>query len=234
MQAALNYLWDMITQSAFEELIQTLGRQGIRLVAVSKTHPPEKIRALYQMGQRAFGENRVQELVRKAEVLPADVEWHFIGHLQSNKLKYIAPFVHTIHSVDRLGLLSDIQSEARKRGRRVRCLLQFHIAAEETKYGMTLPEAVDMLERYPPDAFPDVAFGGVMGMATFTEDMEQVRAEFRALKSIFDSLKTRFYADDPTFCDVSMGMSSDWPIAAAEGSTMVRIGSMLFGERTNG
>lgn len=223
----------MIAPAAFEELIHKLAQRGIRLIAVSKTHPPEQIMALYRMGQRAFGENRVQELVRKAEALPGDIEWHFIGHLQSNKLKYIAPFVHTIHSVDRLSLLSDIQSEARRHHRIIRCLLQFHIATEATKHGMTLPEAVDLLERYPPDAFPDVAISGVMGMATFTEDMEQVRMEFRALKAIFNALKVRFFEELPGFQEVSMGMSADWPVAAEEGSTMVRIGSMLFGERTN-
>jgi pyridoxal phosphate enzyme (YggS family) len=221
----------MKEQSVFEFLNQSLQMRGAALVAVSKTHPIEAIEALYSLGQRRFAENRVQEMLSKAEVLPADIEWHLIGHLQTNKVKFIAPFVSVVQSVDILKLLQEIDKQAEKHQRTIRCLLQFHIAREETKFGFSAMEAMDMLASYPPDAFPHVVFGGVMGMATFTEDAEQVRAEFRTLKSIFDQLRQAYFGNNPDFCELSMGMSGDWQIAVEEGSTMVRIGSLLFGQR---
>jgi pyridoxal phosphate enzyme (YggS family) len=221
----------MKEQNVFEFLTQTLQQQGVALIAVSKTHPVDSIEALYSQGQRRFAENRVQEMLSKAEMLPADVEWHLIGHLQTNKVKLIAPFVSVVQSVDSLKLLQEIDKQAAKHQRTIRCLLQFHIAQEETKFGFSASEDIDMLTLHPPDTFPNIVFGGVMGMATFTDDAEQVRAEFRTLKSIFDQLRQGFFGNNPDFCDLSMGMSGDWQLAVEEGSTMVRIGSLLFGQR---
>lgn len=213
-------------------ITQKLAEKNARLVAVSKTHPPERIMPLYLKGQRIFGENRVQELQQKYETLPKDIEWHLIGHLQTNKVKFIAPYIALIHSVDSPELLREINKQAAKNNRVIDCLLQFHIATEESKFGLGEQEATDMLSDPAFSEMKNVRICGVMGMATFTDDQTLIRSEFRHLKSIFDALKTRFFENAPWFCEISMGMSGDWEIALEEGSTLVRIGSLLFGNRS--
>lgn len=203
----------------------------VKLVAVSKTKPIEDILEAYHAGQKAFGENKVQELVQKYEALPKDIEWHFIGHPQTNKIKFIVPFVHLIHGVDSLKLLKIIDSEGIKNKRKIACLLQFHIAGESTKFGLNTSEALEILNDPEFSELKNVEIAGVMGMATFTDDEEQIRSEFRTLKSIFESLKKSHFKDSESFNVISMGMSDDYPIAIEEGSTMVRIGSKIFGER---
>lgn len=216
----------------FEKILQDLSPTGARLVAVSKTKPNEAILELYEKGQLDFGENRVQELLPKYEELPKDIRWHLIGHLQTNKVKYVVPFVHLIHSVDSYKVLKEINKESGKIDRVTNCLLQFKIAEEDTKYGLEWEEAVAMLQDPAYREMKYIRIRGVMGMATFTDDEGQVRREFRQLKRIFDQLKEQFFADREDFREISMGMSDDYPIALAEGSTMVRIGSLLFGARS--
>lgn len=203
----------------------------VKLVAVSKTKPEEDIMALYRAGQRIFGENKAQELKRKYENLPKDIEWHFIGHLQTNKIKYIIPFVSLIHSVDSYKLLKEIDKLAKKSDRVVPCLLQFHIAAEETKYGFDTEECISMLEDPQFVHLENIEVNGVMGMATFTPDMDVVRNEFRNLFEIFTLLKEKYFPEKEYFKECSMGMTDDYRIAVDEGSTMVRIGSAIFGSR---
>jgi len=205
--------------------------ENTRLVAVSKTKPDEDLMEAYNAGQRLFGENKVQELAGKYERLPKDIEWHFIGHLQTNKVKYIAPFVSLIHGVDSLKLLKTINKEAKKKDRVIDCLLQFHIATESTKFGLNREEAVAILDDEQYRSFENVRIAGVMGMATYTDDKGQVRNEFRSLKKIFDDLKAECFADKQYFKEISMGMSGDYKIAIEEGSTLVRIGSSIFGAR---
>jgi hypothetical protein len=202
-----------------------------QLIAVSKTKPVELLMEAYHHGQRAFGENKVQEMVTKYEIMPKDIEWHFIGHLQTNKIKYLASFVHLIHGVDSFKLLKAIHTEARKAGRIIPCLLQFHIAEEETKFGLSLDEAIEILHSDEYQLLDHIKLSGVMGMATFTDNEAQIRREFANLKSYFDKLKTDYFTDDINFKEISMGMSGDYQIAIEEGSTMVRIGSTIFGER---
>ncbi len=209
-----------------------LGR-NTRLVAVSKTKPLEDIMVAYNAGQRLFGENKVQELAGKQESLPKDIEWHFIGHLQSNKVKYLAPFVYVVHGVESLKLLKTINKEAKKNDRVINCLLQFHIAEEETKFGLDENEAEAILNDESYKALVNVKIIGVMGMATYTTDTEQVKNEFRKLKSLFDSLKEKYFFNDEAFKEISMGMSGDYRLAVEEGSTIVRVGSAIFGERNN-
>lgn len=204
---------------------------GVTLIAVSKTKPVEMIEEAYAAGQRVFGENKVQEMVDKYEQLPKDINWHMIGHLQTNKVKYIAPFVALIHGVESLKLLETINKEANKVGRVIPCLLQFHIAQEETKFGLTLEEAREILESEAYRGMQNVRIAGVMGMATNTDNEEQIRAEFRHLKEIFDTLKREYFLGNADFKELSMGMSGDYPIAVQEGSTMVRVGSAIFGAR---
>lgn len=204
---------------------------GVGLVAVSKTKPNEDILEAYGFGQKVFGENKVQDLIRKHEELPKDIEWHFIGHLQTNKVKFIAPFVALLHSIDSLKLLKVINKEAKKAGRVIPCLLQFHIAQEATKFGLSLDEAVEILKSETFKTFRNVTIAGVMGMATNTNDEMQIRNEFRMLRSIFNTLKNEYFADAGEFCEISMGMSDDYPIAVEEGSTLIRVGSKIFGER---
>jgi len=204
---------------------------GTRLVAISKTKPAEAILEAYQAGQRVFGENKALEMAEKHLVLPSDIEWHFVGHLQTNKVKYIAPFVNLIHSVDSLKLLAEIDREGKKINRVISCLLQFHIAAEATKFGLSEEEAGAILKSETFRAFRNIRVTGVMGMATFTDNAGQVRLEFRKLRKIFMNLKSEFFADSQGFKEISMGMSDDFPIAIEEGSTLVRIGSLIFGER---
>lgn len=204
---------------------------SVKLVAVSKTYPVGNIMEAYNAGQRCFGENRVQELLNKKDHLPGDIEWHLIGHLQSNKAKYVVPFISLIQSVDSFKLLKTINSEASGINRVVDCLLQIHIANEETKFGFTMKELNEMVES--PD-FMNLKFiriCGVMGMATFTSDTSQVHKEFRFLSDCLNSLKIKYFSDTPCFNEISMGMSGDYEIALREGSTIVRIGSLIFGKR---
>lgn len=203
----------------------------VKLIAVSKNHPPDTILEAYQADQKAFGENKVQELVQKQAQLPADIEWHLIGHLQTNKVKYIAPFISLIQSVDSLKLLKEINKEAIKNKRIIKCLLQFHIATEETKFGFSLEEAELMLQSEAFNLLKNVEICGVMGMATFTSDTLKVRNEFRYLKIIFNHIKKIYFQNSVTFKEISMGMSDDYNIAVEEGSTLVRIGTAVFGER---
>lgn len=217
-----------------DQILRELESQNTRLVAVSKTHPPEVIREIYDRGQRDFGENKVQEITDKAEQLPGDIHWHFIGHLQTNKVKYITSFVHLIHSVDSAKVLKEINKRAKSDGRRIDCLLQFKIAEEDTKYGLTLADARALLTSDRYRSMENIRITGVMGMATYTENEEQIRTEFRRLKNIFDTLKKDFFAGADHFKEVSMGMSGDYQLAIEEGSTMVRIGSLIFGERNYG
>jgi PLP dependent protein len=208
--------------------IKTSLPQEIKLVAVSKSHPRTAILEAYNSGQRYFGENKALEMASKQSLLPNDIEWHCIGHLQTNKVKYIAPFVSLIQSVDSLHLLQVIDKEALKNDRVIPYLLQFHIAEEETKSGLSSDDAIKILESAAFSEMKNILICGVMGMATFTDDKNQIRKEFRNLKSIFDFLRQRFFADCRWFREISMGMSSDYRIAIDEGSTMVRIGSSIF------
>lgn len=214
-----------------EQILYQLEPSKTKLIAVSKTKPNEAILELYNQGQRRFGENYVQEIVDKQATLPTDIEWHFIGHLQSNKVKYIASFVHTIHSVDSFKLLQEINKQAAKNECVIKVLLQFHIAEEETKFGFDTEGVKEMMGELTTTPLTHIEICGVMGMATFTDDKAQVRREFQELKRIFDELKQAYFADKQSFSDISMGMSDDYLMAIEEGSTMVRIGSLLFGKR---
>lgn len=201
-----------------------------KLVAVSKTKPAEMIQEAYDSGWRRFGENKVQEMVEKHETLPKDIEWHLIGHLQSNKVKYIAPFVSLIHGVDKAKLLKEINKQAAKHNRVVNCLLQLHIAQEDTKFGLSFAEAKEILASDGFAQMKNVSVVGVMGMATFTEDETQIRNEFRSLKTFFDEIKGEFdHLSNVDLQEISMGMSGDYEVAIQEGSTMVRVGSAIFG-----
>ena len=204
---------------------------GVKLIAVSKFHPVEALMEAYGAGQRLFGENKVQEMTAKHEVMPKDIEWHFIGHLQTNKVKYIAPFVAMIHSIDSLHLLQEVNRQAEKANRVIDCLLQIHIAHEETKFGMTFEECRAFLEAGEWKGLTHVHICGLMGMATNTDDMEQVEHEFATLKAFFDELKRKWLAGETAFKDLSMGMTDDYPIAIRHGSTFIRIGTRIFGER---
>lgn len=201
----------------------------VKIVAVSKTMPVEKIMEAYEAGHRLFGENKSQELTSKQPFLPGDLLWHFIGHMQTNKVRFIAPFVEMIESVDSLKLLKEIDKEAAKNNRIIKCLLQFHIATEETKYGLDVEEAEAILQSRDYANMKNVSIRGVMGMASFTDDEGLIRREFRNLKSLESHLKNRFFRDAPSFCEISMGMTGDYRIAVEEGSTMVRIGTGIFG-----
>jgi PLP dependent protein len=203
----------------------------VRLIAVSKTQSVERISEAYLAGQRIFGENKAQELSSKQPFLPLDIQWHFIGHLQTNKVKYIASFVSMIHSIDSIKLLAEVNKLAARSNRIIDCLLQFHIATEETKFGLNYTEASELLNSSEFTALTNVRVCGVMGMATFTQDKDIVRKEFRQLKKHFDRLKSQFFPNLEYFKEISMGMSDDYIIAIEEGSTMIRIGSALFGER---
>lgn len=223
--------------SSYQEILEVLKPAGVQLVAVSKTKPTDEIKVLYDMGQRDFGENYVQELTEKEALLPKDIHWHFIGHLQTNKVKFIAPFVYMIQSVDSLKLLLEIDKQAAKNQRTVRCLLQIFIAKEDSKFGLSEEELDSLLltvnQNRQDGRFSHSLIAGCMGMASLTDNKNQISEEFRHLKSCFDKIKNAF-PDDPVDT-LSMGMSSDYPIALDAGSTMVRIGSLLFGKReTNG
>ncbi len=214
-----------------QDILKSLPEK-VKLVAVSKTRSEEEIMEAYQTGQRRFGENKVQEMARKQANLPNDIEWHLIGHLQTNKVKYIVPFVSMIHAVDSLKLLKTIDTEAEKVNRIIPCLLQFHIAEEETKFGLTIEEAMALLSSPEYAALKNAQIVGVMGMATFTDDKDQVGREFYELNRIFKLLKDRYFNENDNFREISMGMSDDYTIAVEKGSTMVRIGSHIFGARS--
>lgn len=216
-----------------EKLSEIKGEipENVKLVAVSKTKPIVVLQEAYDAGQRVFGENKAQELTEKAEQLPKDIEWHMIGHLQSNKVKYIAPFVALIHAVDSLKLLKEINKQAKKNDRIIDCLLQFHIAEETSKFGLSLEDAQEILSSREFVEMENISVVGVMGMATFTSNQEQVRDEFRTLENYFNVIKSHFFKFNTAFKEISMGMSGDYQLAIEEGSTMVRIGSSIFGSR---
>ena len=205
--------------------------EGVQLVAVSKFHPVEALREAYDAGQRVFGESHVQELVAKHDALPPDIEWHFIGHLQTNKVKQLAPFVSLIHAVDTFKLLKEIDRQAGRAGRTIRCLLQVHVAREETKFGFTPDELREFLNEGDWRQLAHVQICGLMCMATNTDDEAQIDREFALVESLFRELKTRHFAQDDTFRELSMGMSDDYPIALRHGATLVRVGSRIFGQR---
>lgn len=204
---------------------------GVRLVAVSKFHPNEAIEEAYAAGQRIFGESKVQEMTGKYESLPKDIEWHFIGHLQTNKIKYMAPFVSMIHGIDSYKLLAEVNKQAAKAGRVIDCLLQLHIAQEETKFGFSFDECRRMLSAGEWKSLANIRICGLMGIATNTDSEKQIEREFRSLHTFFNEVRKDFFADRPYFRELSMGMSHDYPLAVAEGSTLVRVGSKIFGER---
>lgn len=220
-----------VDSELYKKITSGLKEKNVTLVAVSKTKPVEDILELYHLGQRNFGENYVQELVQKYQQLPKDIRWHLIGHLQTNKVKLIAPFVHLIQSVDSEKLLKEINKEAKKNNRIINCLLQVYIAKEETKFGLNEEELKELVTRIADtnsaDSFKNISIKGLMGMASFTNDKEVVKREFRQLKSLFYKLQTT----NPKLQTISMGMSADYKIAIEEGSNMVRIGSLLFGKR---
>lgn len=205
--------------------------EGVTLVAVSKFHSDKEILEAYNAGHRIFGESRAQELVDKRQSLPSDIEWHFIGRLQSNKVKDIASFIHTIHSIDSVKLIREVEKQATKNERVIRVLLEIRVAREETKAGLTPEECREMLSSVPLASFPHVQIGGLMAMATNTDDEDQIRNEFRQVRRLFEDIKKTYFADATHFDTLSMGMSSDYQLAIREGSTMVRLGSMLFGDR---
>ena len=208
-----------------------LAQTQARLIAVTKTHPPEVLLDAYEGGCKTFGENKVQEMVAKQAQLPQDIEWHLIGHLQTNKVKHIASFVSLIHSVDSLKLLQEIDKQADKNNRVIDCLLQIHIAKEETKFGLSEEEALDLLTSFEMPTLTGIRIVGLMGMASFTDNTDQIRQEFRGLKKFFDKLTLMNAAENIAIKELSMGMSSDYQIAIQEGSTLVRVGSAIFGTR---
>lgn len=208
--------------------INSILPSSTKLVAVSKFHPTSAILEAYHAGQRIFGESKVQELTEKQSHLPQDIEWHFIGHLQTNKVKYIAPFVALIHSVDSLKLLAEIDRQAEKQNRTIDCLLEIHIAQEDTKYGFSYDDVRSLFEKNELEKFKHVSIKGVMGMASLTENTNQIRQEFHSLASFFSEIKEKYA---PWFTSLSMGMTDDYRIAIEEGSTLIRIGSLIFGER---
>lgn len=220
----------MSVRSNIDRLRETVPEK-VKIVAVSKFHSVEEIKEAYDDGQLHFGESRVQELEEKQPLLPADIEWHFVGSLQRNKVRFIAPFVSLVHSLDSARLMREIDKRAAANNRVIPCLLQLHVADEETKSGFTPDECRKFLADGKWKECRNVQIAGIMGMATFTEDTEQVRKEFRLLKSLFDEFKSEYFADDGSFKEISMGMSGDYPIAIEEGATIIRVGTLIFGER---
>ncbi len=220
----------MSIQENIREVLSTLPA-GVRLVAVSKFHPVEALQEAYDGGQRIFGESKVQEMTTKHEQLPSDIQWHFIGHLQTNKVKYIVPYVALIHGVDSYKLLCEINRQGQRAGRIIPCLLQLHVAQEETKFGFSLDECQQLLDAGEWRTLPYVSIRGLMGMASNTDDMVQVRREFATLGKFFSQVREKYFSDRTEFCELSMGMSDDYPIAIEEGSTLVRVGSRIFGQR---
>lgn len=223
----------MVNKDNYNKILAELNASKTQLVAVSKLKPIEDLQEMYDLGQRDFGENYVQELLEKQAALPADIRWHFIGHLQSNKVKYIAPFVHLIHGVDSFSLLKEINKQAEKNNRIISCLLQVHIAEEETKYGLDEKEALAFMEMYTAQqaTLQHIRIDGLMGMASFSEDEVKVRSEFKNLKALFKIIQQSYFLASDHFGILSMGMSGDYAMAVEEGSNLVRIGSLLFGNR---
>lgn len=221
----------MNIEEKIREFQQQLTGTHCRLVAVSKTQPIEALQQAYNAGQRVFGENKAQEMATKAAALPQDIEWHMLGHLQTNKIKYIAPFVHTIQSIDSLRLLEEINKQAAKNNRTINCLLQIYIAQEETKFGLSVAEATELLATETFQNLKNILITGVMGIATNTSSESLIQQEFKFLKNTFEELKKTYFPDSPEFKEISMGMSSDYKLAIAEGSTMIRVGSSIFGAR---
>lgn len=221
----------MSIQENLQQFLDKLKDSPTRLIAVSKTKPPEMLMEAYHTGFKRFGENKVQEMVDKYEQLPKDIEWHLIGNLQTNKVKYIAPFVHLIHSVDRLKVLREINKQAAKYERVIDCLLQIHIADEETKFGFSYEEAEDLLKSEILNDLAHIRLRGLMGMATFTENQAQIQTEFKGLKTFFERMKAEIAHPQVDFQELSMGMSGDYQIAMEEGSTFIRVGSAIFGAR---
>ncbi len=217
-----------MNQDEYNNLLEYLNDHNAHLVAVSKTRTIDQLNRLYKYGQRTFGENRVQELLQKVNQLPDDVQWHMIGHLQTNKVKQIASFIELIHSVDSFKLLKEINKQAKINHRTIKCLLQFKIATEETKYGFTQSSAIEMLNSETFNNLEHIQIVGVMGMATFTHDKSIVKKEFQTLKTISEKMKSDYFLQSSDFNQISMGMSGDYKLAIEEGSTMVRIGSLLF------
>ena len=213
------------------ENIRATLAPGVDLVAVSKTHPVEALQAAYNAGQRIFGENKVQEMTMKQDLLPNDIEWHFIGHVQRNKIKMMAPYVSVIQGVDNFEKLVEIDKQAKKYDRNIKCLLQIHIAAEDTKFGFSPEECLQMLATTPWRELTNITIAGVMGMASFTDNSEQVRGEFNTLITLYNNIKHQFFAADDSFSMISAGMSDDYQIAMDAGSNLVRIGSSIFGAR---
>lgn len=220
----------MSISNSIHQLRATLP-EGVSLVAISKYQPITSIQEAYDAGQRLFGENHIQEMAAKAAALPKDIEWHFTGHVQTNKIKYMAPFVSLVHAVDSYRLLREIDKHAAKHNRIIDCLLQIHIAQEDTKYGLTIEECRQLLSSEPWRELQHVRITGLMAMGSNTDNMSQVRSEFRQMRCLFDELKSTYFADEPSFAQLSEGMTDDYPIAIEEGSTLVRIGSMIFGSR---
>lgn len=220
----------MRIEDNLKKLRKEIGSK-VELIAVSKTKTIEEIQEAYQAGQRVFGENLVQELTEKEVALPKDIQWHLLGHLQTNKVKYIAPFIHLIHSVDSLKLLQEIDKQAEKNKRVINCLLQIYIADEDTKYGLDYAEAIELLRSEEYQQLQHIRITGVMGIATNTENPHHIKEEFYELKVMFEGLKAAFFKGKDYFKEISMGMSSDYKIAIEEGSTMIRIGSLIFGKR---
>ncbi|WP_339608062.1 YggS family pyridoxal phosphate-dependent enzyme [uncultured Roseivirga sp.] len=221
----------MSVENNIKKYLEILKPFGAQLIAVSKTKPKEDLLQAYETGQRAFGENKVQELTEKAEALPKDIEWHMIGHLQRNKVKYIAPFVHLIHAVDSDRLLKEIDKQAEKNERIIPCLLQVFIAKEESKFGFSEEELLDFLKSEDFKDLKHIKVVGLMGMATNTEDMQRVKNEFTGLKAFFDQIKNEIHSENLEMKEISMGMTNDYQVACEAGSTMVRIGSAIFGGR---
>ncbi|MDI9869225.1 MULTISPECIES: YggS family pyridoxal phosphate-dependent enzyme [Flectobacillus] len=219
-----------IAQNIADINTQLQGTQA-HLIAVTKTKPVSDLEQAYQAGCKVFGENKVQEMVSKWEVLPKDIQWHLIGHLQSNKVKYIAPFVSLIHSVDSFKLLQEINKQAIKNERVIDCLLQIYIAQEDTKFGLSEEEAIELLESSELKELQNIRLVGLMGMASNTDNQEQIRAEFKSLKQLFDRIASTYQLPNTAWKEISMGMSGDFLIAAEEGSTLVRVGSAIFGHR---
>lgn len=222
-----------MNQEVYHKIISQIP-SSVQLIAVSKTKPESEVMTAYELGQRHFGENWAQELKTKHEHLPDDICWHFIGHLQTNKIKYIIPYVHLIHSIDSFRLLQEVNRLAAMHQRTVGCLLQFHIATEETKFGFSMEECLQMLQSPEFTTLHNVELCGVMGMASLTDDTAQIHREFATLRHYFQQLKEEFFAQQDSFKELSMGMTDDYPIAIEEGSTMIRVGSAIFGARNYG
>jgi pyridoxal phosphate enzyme (YggS family) len=220
----------MSIKSNIKKLTESVPSE-VKVVAVSKFHSSDEIMEAYDAGQRIFGESRVQELVQKNEELPKDIEWHFVGGLQRNKVKQIAPFISLIHSVDSERLMREVNKQAATNNRTISCLLQIHVAEEDTKSGFTPDECLKFLSDGVWREYTHLKFTGIMGMATFTDDTNKVRNEFQKLKQLFDKVKVQYFANDSDFKEISMGMTGDYPIAIEEGSTMIRVGTLIFGER---